>query len=210
MVVKLVSLFGKHLDLNGDQSNLKVLAKRLSWLGVQSEIVSLDKGQALPADADLIFLGHGSKAAWADIDSELQQLVPELQELIAKKVAFMAVASGHERAIELGLLPGSAAARDRISKFEIAQLDDLEILGYLNSATDAPVIQKHGLAIGTQLHGPVFAKNPEFTDVYIRELAGARGLALVSSTEVEQKNNASLVADIVGQVWELERDLASE
>ena len=122
----------------------------------------------------------------------------------------MAVASGHERAIELGLLPGSATARDRISKFEIAQLDDLEILGYLNSATDAPVIQKHGLAIGTQLHGPVFAKNPEFTDSYIRELASSRGLTLVGSTDLAQKNNASLVADIVSQVWDLERDLASE
>jgi CobQ-like glutamine amidotransferase family enzyme len=107
-------------------------------------------------------------------------------------------------------LPGSAAARDRISKFEIAQLDGLEILGYLNSATDAPVIQKHGLALGTQLHGPVFAKNPKFTEVYIREFASARGLTLVSSSEVAQKNNASLVADIVSQVWELERDLASE
>ena len=207
MSLKLVSLFPNHLDLNGDQSNLLVLAKRLSWAGVAADIVAVDKGQSIPDDAALIFLGHGSMAAWVDIESELNRLVGQIKQLTADGAAFMAVATGHERAIKLGLLGGSVNAKGRISKFEIAELEGQEILGYLNSATDAPVIQKHGLLLGTQLHGPVFAKNPVFADLYLVEIAKAQGVEFAVDTV---STNASLVAGIVDQVWELERELASE
>ena len=207
MSIKLVSLFPKHLDLNGDHGNLLVLAKRLQWRGIASDIVSIDKGQSIPKDAALIFLGHGSMAAWADIESELDHLLDDIKQLIADGAAFMAVATGHERAIRLGLLGGTANATNRISKFEIAELEGQEILGYLNSATDAPVIQKQRLLVGTQLHGPVFAKNPLFADSYLAEIAQARGL---NFSVADLSTNASLVAGIVNQVWELERELASE
>jgi CobQ-like glutamine amidotransferase family enzyme len=207
MTLKLVSLFPGHLDLNGDQSNLKVLAKRLAWRGVSAEIVGISKGDVVPADAALIFLGHGSIAAWADVEEYLQQLVPEIKKSISAGVAFMAVATGQERAIGLGILGGSAKPSTRISKFEIAEVDGREVLGYLNSATNAPVIQKHGLVLGTQLHGPLFAKNPEFADSFLSEIAGARGVAFSGGSA---STNASLVAGIVKQVWELERELASE
>lgn len=207
MNIKLVSLFPNHLNLNGDQANLLVLAKRLQWRGHAAEIVAVDKGQTIPKDAALIFLGHGSMAAWADVESELNHILVDIRQLISNGAAFMAVATGHERAISLGLLAGTANAKQRISKFEIAELDSQEILGYLNSATDAPVIQKQGLLLGTQLHGPVFAKNPVFADSYLAEIAKARGVDLSVS---DLNTNASQVAGIVNQVWELERELASE
>jgi CobQ-like glutamine amidotransferase family enzyme len=75
--------------------------------------------------------------------------------------------------------------------------------------------------LGTQLHGPVLAKNPEFADSYLLEIAAARGILKNSAinnnninntglNNTDLKNNADLVAGIVKQVWELERDLASE
>lgn len=207
MTLKLVSLFPEHLDLNGDQANLKVLAKRLAWRGVAAEIVAVNKGEVVPADAALIFLGHGSIAAWADIEEDLLQLVTDINKSISAGVAFMAVATGHERAIDFGILGGSTKPKARVSKFEIAEVEGREVLGYLNSATDAPVIQKQGLVLGTQLHGPLFAKNPEFADSYLAEIAGSRGVVLSGG---DLSTNASLVAGIVNQVWELERELASE
>jgi len=207
MSIKLVALFPNHLDLNGDQSNLLILAKRLQWRGVAAEIIAVNKGQSIPKDAALIFLGHGSMAAWADIEPELNRMLGDIKQLIANGAAFMAVATGHERAINLGLLGGTANANDRISKFEITELEGQEILGYLNSATDAPVIQKRGLLLGTQLHGPVFAKNPLFADSYSAEIARAQSVEIIGAAS---NTNASLVAGIVNQVWELERELASE
>lgn len=211
-MIKLVSLFSRHLDLNGDQANLKVAQIRLGWFGHQVEIVNIDKGEAIPTDAALVFLGHGSIAAWADIEDDLSKLVPQIISLIANGMAFMAVASGHERAIELGLMPGKVDKVERVSKFEIATLDGQEILGYLNSETTAPIIQKQGLVLGTQLHGPLFAKNPDFVDSYLAEVLQSQlgTLVTLQASGAQAKNNADQVAGIVEEVWKLERELASE
>ena len=211
MSLKLVSLFPSHLDLNGDQANLKVLVKRLEWFGYKSSIIEVNKGDEVPQDAALIFLGHGSMAAWSDIESDLAKVVPAINAHISLGGAFMAVATGHERAIELGIFTGSVSSRERVSKFEIAELNGVEVLGYLNSATDAPVIQKSGLSIGTQLHGPVFAKNPNFVDSYLAEMLAARNIPVpTKSLSQGGKFNQELVDRIVEQVWELERELAQE
>jgi CobQ-like glutamine amidotransferase family enzyme len=211
-MIKLISLFSRHLDLNGDQANLKVAQIRLGWFGHQVEIVNVDKGEAIPTDAALVFLGHGSIAAWADIEDDLYKLVPQITSLIANGMAFMAVASGHERAIELGLMPGKVDKVERVSKFEIATLDGQEILGYLNSETTAPIIQKQGLVLGTQLHGPLFAKNPDFVDSYLAEVLQSQlgTLVTLQASGAQAKSNADQVAGIVEEVWKLERELASE
>jgi CobQ-like glutamine amidotransferase family enzyme len=211
MSFKIATFFPEHLDLNGDQANLLVASKRLEWLGYEVEILAIEKATELPSDADLIFVGHGSIAAWADINDSMTNAIAWIANSVQKGCGFMAVASGQEWAIRSGLLAGDANPTERISKFEIAEIEGREILGYLNSSTRAPVIQKDGLALGTQLHGPVLAKNPEFADSYLLEIAAARGILKNNTSKNNaSKNNADLVAGIVKQVWELERDLASE
>ena len=217
MKIKIVSICPSHLNLNGDQANLMVALKRLEWRGYEGELVSVEKGRSLPEDPDFIFLGHGSLAAWRDVDDYLTQNLIWLRRSISNGSAFMAVASGHEWSIRNGIFPGSLNTRPRVSKFEIHELDGQEILGYLNSATSAPIIQKSGLLLGTQLHGPIFAKNPELVDAYMSELLQSRGFAvadaaasLTGGSEISRNNNADLVAGIVKQVWDLERRLASE
>ena len=221
MSFKISTFFPEHLDLNGDQANLIVASKRLEWLGYEVEISAIEKGTELPSETDLIFVGHGSLAAWADINESMTNAISWISNSVQKGCGLMAVASGQEWAIRSGLLAGGANPTERISKFEIAEIEGLEILGYLNSSTSAPVIQKNGHVLGTQLHGPVLAKNPEFADSYLLEIAAARGILKNSAKNNSDlksnalsnnalSNNADLVAGIVKQVWELERDLASE
>jgi len=209
MTFKIYTFFPDHLDLNGDQANLVVATKRLEWLGFQVQVQSIGKKQSLPKDADFIFIGHGSIAAWADIAQDMKNSIAWIKSAVDAGAGLMAVASGHEWAINNGLMPGQTSPVERVSKFEIAQVDGLEILGYLNSATNAPVIQKNGVVLGTQLHGPLLAKNPEFADSYLLAIAESRGLS-PESKNVPLNNDADLVAGIVKQIWELERDLASE
>ncbi len=211
MRLKLAALFPEHLDLNGDQANLKVAKTRLEWFGYEVEIVPVHKGDQIPLDSAMIFLGHGSIAAWADIDSDLHAQIPKLKSMIQEGVAFMAVASGHERAIELGLLPGQITKHERVSKFELTNLNGIEVLGYLNSESDAPIIQKSGLVLGTQLHGPLFAKNPMLVDSYFAEILEARKIEGGSlDNQSPAKARIDLVSTIVNQVWSLEKELASE
>jgi CobQ-like glutamine amidotransferase family enzyme len=216
MSFRIATFFPEHLDLNGDQANLLVASKRLEWLGYDVEISAIEKTTDLPSETDLIFVGHGSLAAWADINEAMTNAVTWISNSVQKGCGFMAVASGQEWAIRSGFLFGDANPTERISKFEIVEIEGREILGYLNSSTSAPVIQKHGLMLGTQLHGPVLAKNPEFADSYLLEIAAARGIRKNSAinnnnlNNTALNNNADLVAGIVKQIWELERDLASE
>lgn len=211
MTFKIATFFPDHLDLNGDQANLVVARKRLEWLGFQVEIIALDKDSVMPLDADLIFVGHGSLAAWMDIKDSMANAIDWISNSVQSGSGFMAVASGHEWAIKSGLLAGDVSPSERISKFEIVTLEGREILGYLNSATNAPVIQKNDLLFGTQLHGPLFAKNPEFADSYLLEIAAAHGVQKEQTGNTSPlREDADLVAGIVKQVWELERDLASE
>lgn len=208
MILKLVSLYANHLNLNGDQANLVVMQKRHEWRGGTVVHHVVEKGQDIPLDADLIFLGHGSMAAWNDIDQDLIRLAPQISACIASGSAFMAVATGYERAIKLGIFEGSLEPSERISKFEIVQLGDIEVLGYLNAASNAPVIQKSGLRIGTQLHGPVFAKNPSLVDSYLAEIIAGKG------ADFDKNENSSAlfarVDSIIESVWELETELARE
>lgn len=219
MKLKIASLFPEHLDLNGDQGNMKVAIKRLEWFGHEASLYAVSKGESIPPDTDLIFLGHGSLAAWADLEEHLHLLLAQTKEMIAGGVAFMAVASGYERAIQHGIFTNNLKPVERISKFEIQESEGLEVLGYLNAATDAPVIQKNALLLGTQLHGPFFAKNPEYADMYLSEILSTKlDSASLGEAPIESfmkpttgsKHNVDRVADIVKAVWELEKDLASE
>lgn len=208
-MINLVALFPEHLDLNGDQANLKVAKKRLEWFGYQVKITAIDKGQLIPSDADFIFLGHGSMAAWADLENEIQIIGSQIESFVARGTAFMAVASGYERAIELGLFEGSLEPTERVSKFEIADLQGKEILGYLNASSKAPIIQRQGLSLGTQLHGPIFSKNPELVDEYFAEILAAKAEP-VPEAPSSGARNIQFISEIVDSVWKLERDLASE
>jgi CobQ-like glutamine amidotransferase family enzyme len=209
MILKFVSLFPAHLNLNGDQANLDVLTKRLSWFGHEAQITSVDKVNTPPTKADLIFIGHGSIAAWKDIEPHLGAQLIWIRDQLRNGAMLFAVASGYERAISMGLFQGSLNETQRISKFEIAATRFGEVLGYLNAATEAPVFQEQDGNIGTQLHGPVMAKNPIFADLVLSELLKRHGSELADPLAAI-KNYVDQVADIVEKVWELERKLASE
>lgn len=211
MKLVLATLYPGHLNLNGDQANLDIIKKRLGWAGIECELIEIGKGRRIEKNVDLIFIGHGSVAAWRDLEAELQDRIPELETLVASGVALMVVASGHDWAIGAGFFDHKLSSVPRVSKFEIANLGELEILGYLNSATDAPVIEKKGLLLGTQLHGPIFAKNPNLVDQYVGEIIESKfGPEGREQYQPSSNQNAEIVSGIVSKVWELERELASE
>lgn len=204
MKLHLVSLFPEHLNLNGDQANILIMRKRLEWAGHEVEVSSVGFGDDIPGTTDFLLLGHGSMAAWNEIANEIERLGPQLQSAIQSDVAFLAVASGYEHAIELGFFEGSLQATERTSKFELVEFEGLEILGYLNAASEAPVFQKKSRSIGTQLHGPVFAKNPKLVDAYLAEITNGEYATNVESEKIQE------LETIIDSLWELEKDLAGE
>lgn len=210
MSLKLVALYPEHLNLNGDLANLLVLQKRAIWHGVAAEIITVAKGETIPADAAVILLGHGSAAAWQDISDDLDRMFTQIDRAVSSGAQLIAIASGYELAIMRGFFDGDLTTVERISKFEIAELASAtgaqKVLGYLNAASKAPVIQENSKGLGTQLHGPVLAKNAELADKIWRLAAKRRNL------EESTRNNEALdrAAELVSAAWELEEDLARE
>ena len=213
MIVSLVALFPTHLNLNGDLGNIKVLEQRLAWRGVETKVTLVAKGDSLPADADFILIGHGSEAAWADLQDAVERLKPQLVNAFTAGTSGLAVASGYERLFDRGDQPSFGLQQERVSRvprvsrFVIAELEGKEALGYVNSDADLIPLMRFRNLLGTLLHGPILAKNEWLAESIIEAIFKARDAAL---PEIRDKEKADQVADLISKIWELEEPLARE
>jgi lipid II isoglutaminyl synthase (glutamine-hydrolysing) len=206
-MIRLAALFPDQLNLNGDQGNLEVLTKQLKWRGVPSEVFAVRTVAELEQRFDLIFVGHGSIAAWSSIDDEFHAMTPKLAQLIRAGVPGMSISTGFEKLVESGVLtvPKIEPLKERISKFEIFEDSHSEVLGYLNTDVNLPVLHREQNWIASMLHGPVLAKNPALLNEALGNIASHADVEIP-----ELKEKAGQLADLIKDVWELERELASE
>lgn len=208
-MIRLGGLFPDHLNLNGDFGNLEVISKQLEWRGIASESVAIRSEVDLNQDLDFIFIGHGSIAAWADIKKPFASMTPKLKTLMVSGVPGLAISTGFEELAKAGLFskltPRSIS--ERISKFEIYDDGVTELLGYLNTDVDLPLLHRDGSWIGTMLHGPVLAKNSPLLEELLVSIAKHADIALAP---IQASEKAGLVADLISEVWKLEKELASE
>lgn len=61
--VKIVLVYQSLLGIYGDQGNAKVVSQRLRMRGIESEVVVVEPGDPVPADAQLYLLGGGEDMA---------------------------------------------------------------------------------------------------------------------------------------------------
>ncbi len=164
-MIRLLELYPEHLNLNGDRGNLVVLQRRLEWSAIEVQVSSYRPGESLGSEApDFVLLGHGSPAAWRQIYADLARIAPTLQSWIDGSTQMLAVSSGF--AALHGLirgLPTEVNKVPRISKFEVAEFENGQVVGYKNTDLDLPTLERFGNLIGTVLHGPILAKNTQFT-----------------------------------------------
>ncbi len=208
-MIRLGVLFPEHLNLNGDYGNLEVISRQLEWRGMASEIVEVRSQAELTSGLDFILIGHGSNAAWASVDDEFRGLLVTFKALMTAGLPGMSVSTGFEQMVRGSVFEGLTltTVSERSSKFVVEQDDEGEVLGYLNTDVDLPIIHREYNFIGTMLHGPILAKNPALLEEVLLKISthAARELAVIQASE-----KADLLADLVDKVWELERDLASE
>jgi CobQ-like glutamine amidotransferase family enzyme len=171
-MIRLLELYPDHLNLNGDRGNLLVLQRRLEWAALEVEVSSYRPGESLGGKApDFVLLGHGSAAAWRQIYADLARIAPTLQTWIDGSTQMLAVSSGF--AALHGLLrglPTEVNKVSRISKFEVAEFSDIQVVGYKNTDLDLPTIERFENLIGTVLHGPILAKNAELSDEILNSM----------------------------------------
>lgn len=212
MMISLIALFPNHLNLNGDLANLRVLQKRLAFRGVESQITVVEKHDVMPVEVDFILLGHGSEAAWADLEDDIKRLKTELVTAFQQGTPGLAVASGYERLFDfgqasLGLIAEPVARAERTSHFVLAELGDSQALGYVNSDASLPPLMRFENLFGTLLHGPILAKNAWLAELII-ELIFERRNAQVP--QIQEQEKADQLAGLISKIWELEEPLTRE
>lgn len=208
--VNILVLWPHHLNLNGDTANAGVLARRLNWYGVSSTIEFLDVDDELPSTRpDFILLGHGSEAAWRSLGAAMEKSWPTISAWLEAGTFGLAVNSGQEllHTDATRLFAGQLEHGDRVSKFAIADghefAHESRALGYRNSTSNAPLIERHKNFIGTQLHGPILAKNAWLADWIIAGLVGE--LQPTTDGQVSLR----LAAELEAGIWALEEELAN-
>jgi lipid II isoglutaminyl synthase (glutamine-hydrolysing) len=209
-MIRLVSLFGSQLNLNGDLANIKVIERQLGWRGLDVQVIDCSTAEQLrEARPDFVLVGHGSVAAWKSIETEFVKACSVLDELILAGVAALAVSSGFEALHpHLAVLRGqSFESKSRVSKFDVSDFEGHRALGYRNTEAQLSSLSRHGSLVGTMLHGPVLVKNPELLESTLRAICAH---AEVDLPEVQSKEKADQLADLVSRVWKLEEALASE
>ena len=203
-MIRLVTLYPQHLNLNGDQGNLLVLAKRFEAAGLAFEQISFQVGDdvGLLDGANFILIGHGGVAAWCALEGELPRISNSLHAARSSGTFIFAVASGAEKlfAAPLNWFAEELDAKPRSSHFATAELAGFEVLGYENSASTLPVLEQRGSVVITALHGPVLAKNVNFANWVLDQVSkgAARGSTLAKADAY------------AAEVLKLERDLANQ
>ena len=71
--VKIVLVYQSLLGIYGDRGNSLVLAKRLDWRGIASEVVQVEPGEPVPGDGAVYLLGGGEDNAQTTAVRELRR-----------------------------------------------------------------------------------------------------------------------------------------
>jgi CobQ-like glutamine amidotransferase family enzyme len=111
-VITLVHLYPREMNIYGDTGNVRVLAKRMQWRGIQAQIVPVNVGDPLPREADIVLGGGGQDAAQGELADDFLAKGPDLAAMAADDVVMLAICGsyqllGHEFLTQDGIrLPG--------------------------------------------------------------------------------------------------------
>ncbi len=77
----IVHLYPEAMNLYGDTGNIIVLKKRLEWRGFNVEIISVNNGEDIPDNADIIFGGGGQDASQGLIEKDFMSKKDKLTKM---------------------------------------------------------------------------------------------------------------------------------
>jgi CobQ-like glutamine amidotransferase family enzyme len=228
MTVVIACLFSEMTNSQGDAENARALAKILEFHGVDARVVAVELGEpsAAPVNASVIVLGHVVSSQEEIVSAALSELRGWLTERLAAGAAVLAVGAAQKLLCEAGLLAGSVERRSvhhvddlvveragftrplwgfQNSEIVYHRATDDDVLGSVVSGSGngdgtEGVVRRMGagLIVGTNLHGPVCVRNPEFS----QWLLAQANVTLSTENATDEWRRAVALADAL---WEQRR-----
>ena len=96
-MLRIVPLYPELLSIYADRGNVRVLAQRARWRGIDVEVAPLGLGEDLdPARTDVVLIGGGQDRDQALVADALIAQTPALRSAIADGVPVLAVCGGYQ------------------------------------------------------------------------------------------------------------------
>lgn len=92
--VRVLHLYPGALGINGDAGNVLALRQRLQWRGLEVEVVTVDAGQPLPHEVDLVHIGSGPRSARDALLGEVRERAEQLRAWASSGVPMIGVGAG--------------------------------------------------------------------------------------------------------------------
>jgi CobQ-like glutamine amidotransferase family enzyme len=92
--VRILHLYPREMDINGDVGNVAALATRARWRGITVSVHEHSVGGTLPEQIDLVHIGSGPISSQRAVYDDLRALSPSLRRLADDAVPFLAIAGG--------------------------------------------------------------------------------------------------------------------
>jgi CobQ-like glutamine amidotransferase family enzyme len=92
----IVHLYPGMLRTYGDRGNLLALKRRLQWRGQAVRIIEVERGDPLPQDPDLIFIGGGSDRMQGELAKELDGRRSEVSAAVRNGSVVLGVCGGYQ------------------------------------------------------------------------------------------------------------------
>ncbi len=163
-MITLSTFMPEYFNNNGDQGNIEILERQLSWRGL-----AFTTSSSQFDSADFLLVGDASRAAMRHFETELTEMVLVLQSRLSQGSPTLLVGSAFE--FFCARVPGLPALGSvaRASEFRSVREGEVEGFGYRNSQSDRDLFVS-GAFIGTTLFGPVLAKSPELLALVLESM----------------------------------------
>ena len=89
-------LYAKELNVYGDTGNTLILQKRLSWRGVESEILQVGIGEDIPDDTNLIVSGGGQDSSQIKVAKDIKLKAGKLLALAKRGVPMLLICGSYQ------------------------------------------------------------------------------------------------------------------
>lgn len=166
-MIRLAAFRGAAFNQNGDLGNLRVFARALTGANVGVSINLDATGREELVRADFLVIGDASLAQQRTHADEFQGLPGLIQERRANGKATLLAGSSFEQLASPIFGLQATTRSERVSAFASCDIGGKKYWGYVNTTVHLPLLVVDGLTLGTQLFGPLLARNPNL----IRQLA---------------------------------------
>lgn len=94
--LSIVHLYPELLQTYGDRGNVLALRRRLEWRGIAARVINVGRGDRLPSDADIVFIGGGSDRVQQAVFGEMKIRRPEVEDAAASGAVVLGICGGFQ------------------------------------------------------------------------------------------------------------------